>query len=82
MERRLEAGLLQPLPAPTRLWSLVSLNFVSGFSKVRGMSSVLVVVDRFVKYAVFAGAPHACSAKTAAELFFKNVDPIVMYRTS
>ncbi|KAJ0031788.1 hypothetical protein Pint_13111 [Pistacia integerrima] len=41
--------------------------------KVEGMSSVLVVVDRFSKYAIFIAAPEACLAETAAALFYKNV---------
>ena len=49
------------------------MDFISEFSKVDGMSSVLVVVDHFSKYAIFIGAPSACSADAAAELFFKHV---------
>ncbi|KAJ0006708.1 hypothetical protein Pint_30426 [Pistacia integerrima] len=37
------------------------------------MSFVLVVVDRFSKYAVFVVAPDACTAETVATLFHKNV---------
>ena len=73
VERRLEAGLLQPLPTPTRPWSSVSIDFITGFPKVKGMSSVMVVVDRFSKYAVFSAAPQVRSAEIAAGLFFKNV---------
>ncbi|KAJ0021489.1 hypothetical protein Pint_31247 [Pistacia integerrima] len=51
-ERRKVAGLLQPLPIPERPWVSASLDFIGGFPKVEGMSSVLVVVDRFSKYAV------------------------------
>ena len=30
-ERKKEAGLLQPLPVPERLWLLVSMDFISRF---------------------------------------------------
>ncbi|XP_044481390.1 uncharacterized protein LOC123207965 [Mangifera indica] len=72
-ERQKQAGLLQPLPIPERPWESVSMDFVSGFPKVDGKGSVLVVVDRFSKYAVFIAAPQTCQAHTAAELFFRHV---------
>ena len=37
------------------------------------MKSIMVVVDRFSKYAVFIAAPHACTAHEAAELFLNHV---------
>ncbi|KAL0302197.1 UNVERIFIED_CONTAM: Transposon Ty3-I Gag-Pol polyprotein [Sesamum angustifolium] len=73
MERKKEAGLLQTLPIPEVPWQSISMDFVSGFPKVNGLASVLVVVDRFSKYGIFIVAPHACPAETATELFFKNV---------
>lgn len=72
-EKRKEAGLLQPLPIPSRPWQSVSMDFISGLPKVDGMRTIFVIVDRFSKYAVFVPAPHACSADVAAGLFFKNV---------
>ncbi|KAK4403129.1 Transposon Ty3-I Gag-Pol polyprotein [Sesamum angolense] len=73
VERKKEAGLLQPLPIPEVPWQSISMDFISGFPKVNGMASVLVVVDHFSKYGIFIVAPHACPAETATELFFKNV---------
>ncbi|KAJ0035683.1 hypothetical protein Pint_25550 [Pistacia integerrima] len=72
-ERRKVAGLLQPLPIPERPWVSASLDFISGFPKVESMSFVLVIVDIFLKYAVFIAAPEACSAETTAALFYENV---------
>jgi hypothetical protein len=72
-EKKKAAGLLQPLPIPERPWQSASMDFIGGLPKVDGMSSIMVVVDRFSKYAVFIPAPHACPADVAAELFFKYV---------
>lgn len=73
VERKLEAGLLQPLPTSERPWSSVSMDFVTGFPKVNGMSTVMVVFARFSKYVIFTIATHAFLVEIAAHLFFKNV---------
>ena len=72
-ERKKEAGLLQPLSIPEKPWQCVSMDFISGFPKVEGFESVLVVVDRFSKYVVFIPAPSECPADEAARIFFSNV---------
>ncbi|KAK4382002.1 hypothetical protein Sango_2915300 [Sesamum angolense] len=73
VERKKEVELLQPLPIPEVLWQSISMDFISGFLKVNGLASILVVVDRFSKYGIFIVAPHACPAETTVESFFKNV---------
>ena len=72
-EKRKPVVLLQPLSNPKRLWQSISMDFTSGMAKSKGQKSILVVVDRFLKYAIFMPAPHACPANKAAELFFKHV---------
>ena len=49
------------------------MDFISGFLKLEGFRSILVVVDRFSKYAVFIPAPSECPAEEAARIFFSNV---------
>lgn len=41
-ERVKEAGLLQPVPILERSWASVSMDFISGLSKVQDMASVHV----------------------------------------
>jgi len=65
--------LLQPLPIPERPWVSVSMDFIIGFPKVDGMNTIMVVVDRFTKYAVFVAAPTMCTAEVVVELFYRNV---------
>ncbi|VFQ93371.1 unnamed protein product [Cuscuta campestris] len=73
VEKRKEAVLLQPLPILERPWQSVSMDFISGFPKVNGMSTILVVVDRFSKYGVFIAAPDSCPAEKTVDLFYRNV---------
>ena len=67
-ERKKEAGLLQPLPIAKKPWQCVSMDFITGFPKVESFGSVLVVVGRFSKYAVFIPTPSECPAEEAAHL--------------
>ncbi|XP_075095122.1 uncharacterized protein LOC142173432 [Nicotiana tabacum] len=47
------------------------MDIISGFPKVNGLSSIMVVVDRFSKYVIFIAAPTECPSKVVVELFFK-----------
>ena len=61
-------GLLQPLPIPSRPWSDISLDFVTGLPVSQGNTTVLTVVDRFSKMVRFIALPKLPSAKETAEI--------------
>jgi hypothetical protein len=67
------AGLLQPLPVPSSVWSDIAMDFIEGFPKVGGKSVVLTVVDRFSKYAHFIPLGHPYSANSVARAFFDEI---------
>jgi hypothetical protein len=67
------AGLLQPLPIPSEVWSDIAMDFIEGFPKVGGKSVILTVVDRFSKYAHFIPLSHLYSASSVARAFFENI---------
>ncbi len=60
------AGLLQPLSVPSRPWSHISLDFVSGLPPLSGNTVVLTVVDRFSKATHFIALPKLPSARETA----------------
>ena len=56
VEKQKPAGMRDPLPVPTRPWECISLDFITSLSKVGDLGSILVVIDRFSKYATFIPA--------------------------
>uniref|UniRef100_A0A8D0CYT6 Gypsy retrotransposon integrase-like protein 1 n=1 Tax=Sander lucioperca TaxID=283035 RepID=A0A8D0CYT6_SANLU len=67
------AGLLHPLPVPSRPWSDISLDFVTGLPLSEGNTTILTIVDRFSKMVHFVPLPKLPSAKELAEVMLSNV---------
>ncbi len=59
-------GLLQPLSVPSRPWSHISLDSVTGLPPSQGNTAVLTVVDRFSKATHFILLPKLPSARETA----------------
>ena len=49
------------------------MDFVEGFPRVGGKSVVLIVVDRFSKYAHFIAVGHPYTATSIARVFFDQI---------
>jgi hypothetical protein len=67
------AGLLQPLPVPSRVWADISMDFIEALPKVHGKSVILTVVDRFSKFAHFIPLSHPYTASSVGKAFFSEV---------
>lgn len=72
-EHTAPAGLLQPLPVPSRIWEDISMDFIDGLPKSNGKTTIFVVVDRLSKYAHFVPISHPYTAASVAQLFFENI---------
>ena len=73
VEQSAPMGLSEPLPIPERPWESLSMDFIMALHMSEWYNWVVVIVDRYSKYATFIPAPQECSAKQAAPLFFKHV---------
>ncbi|GJZ64672.1 ty3-gypsy retrotransposon protein [Tanacetum coccineum] len=67
------ASLLQPLPTPSGVWEDVLMDFITGLPVYKGLSVILVVVDRFTKYAYFGTLHASFNAPKVAEVFMDMV---------
>jgi len=67
------AGLLHPLPIPHGAWQDISIDFVEGLPSSEGSNTILVVVDRFTKYAHFLALKHPFTAQQVAKLLLDSV---------
>ena len=67
------SGLLQPLPVPSRPWSHLAVDFVTGLPPSQGNTVILTIVDRFsksVRLLALGGLP---TAEETAELLTIHV---------
>lgn len=66
-------GTLQPLPVPLQAWHIVSMDFVEGLPKSGGYDTILVVVDKFTKFAKFIPLTYPFTALTVAKAFIHHI---------
>lgn len=67
------AGLLQPLPTPSRPWGAVSLDFLTDLPPSGGFTTVLVVVDMLTKMVHFVPCRGLPSAPATARMFIQHI---------
>jgi hypothetical protein len=66
-------GLLSPLPVPAHSWQVVSMDFIDGLPTSGSANCLMVVVDKFSKYAHFVPLHHPYTATKVAQVFLDNV---------
>lgn len=66
-------GLLNPLEISDMAWTHISIDFIEGLPKSDSNEVILVVVDRFTKYAHFLSLAHPYSVQQVVQVFMDNV---------
>lgn len=66
-------GLLVPLPIPSQSWQVISMDFIDGLPTSGTANCLMVVVDKFSKYAHFVPLHHPYSASKVAQLFLDSI---------
>lgn len=66
-------GLLQPLPIPEYAWQVVSLDFIEGLPTSKNSNCIVVVVDKFSKYAHFVPLSHPFTTMKVSLVYMDNV---------
>lgn len=67
------AELLQPMPIPNHIWSYISMDFAEGLSTSDRCQVIMVMVDRFSKYANFIPLSYPFSALIVAKAFVSYI---------
>ncbi|MBW0580019.1 hypothetical protein O181_119734 [Austropuccinia psidii MF-1] len=65
--------LLKPLPIPNGPWICLSMDFITQLPLSNSFDSILVIVDRFSKMAVFIPTMSSITSLDLAHLFIKNI---------
>ncbi len=66
-------GLLRQLPIPERPWNSISMDFIEQLPESDGFTTVLVVVDRLSKMALFIPTVNEITSSGLANLFVLHV---------
>lgn len=73
IEKKVPNRLLEPLPIAKKPWDNVTVDFITFLSKLEGNGTIMVVVNRFLKYAIFIATTISCKAKEVACIFLRAV---------
>ncbi|MBW0557420.1 hypothetical protein O181_097135 [Austropuccinia psidii MF-1] len=68
-------GILKPFPIPNGPWNFLSIDFITQLPLSNSFDSILVIVDRFSKMAVFIPTMSSITSLDLAHLFIKNIFP-------
>ena len=58
---------------PSHAWQVMSLDFVEGLPLSKGCNCILVVVDKFSKYAHFIALTHLFTAVQIAKVYLDHI---------
>ena len=72
-DNRKKAGLLQPIPIPSRKWEQITTDLVTDLPPSGAYIAIAVFLDRLTKMVHFAPCTKEISADQYAQLFVDNI---------
>ena len=72
-DNRKPAGLLQPIPIPTRKWQQITTDLLTDLPSSEGSTAIAVFVDRLSKMVHFAPCTKEVTAQQYARLFVDHI---------
>lgn len=72
-ERIQYPGLLEPLHVPDGTWKVVTMDFIDGLPQSSNANCILVMVDKYTRYAHFLPLNHPFTAAKVARSYLENV---------
>ena len=66
-------GLLQLIPVPKKIWEVITMNFIESLPLSQGYDCIMVIIDKFTKYAHYIPLFHPFTALGVAKLYLENV---------
>ncbi|KAE8662761.1 hypothetical protein F3Y22_tig00113145pilonHSYRG00200 [Hibiscus syriacus] len=72
-EHVLKPGLLQPLPIPQQAWEFVTMDFIEGLPTSNRYNCILIIIDKFTKYAHFLPLVHPFTAADVAKVYLDQI---------
>lgn len=73
VEEKVPGGLLEPLPVEERPCDNITMDFITCLPNSEGFVTIMVVVDRFLKYIIFTATTANFKAEEATHLFLRDV---------
>ena len=72
-QRHKPYGLLKQLPIPECPWNSISMDFIEPLPTSSGFDSILVIIDRLTKQAIFIPTTVQCTSEDLAIIFVTHV---------
>ena len=72
-QRHAPVGLLQPIPIPSQLFEVVSMDFILELPSSSGFDNILVIMDKLTKYAIFIPTTISVTEVETAKLFLHHI---------
>ncbi len=67
------AGLVNPLPVPTRRWQSIASDLITDLPNVRGYDCIVVFIDRLTRYTVLIPCKKTITSQQYARLFYEHI---------